>query len=259
MKRLFDQHKVRKTVDLNGAWKFKLDPDNVGEKECWWTGLNESETVIVPSCWNNDLRLLNYEGMAWYQKEFEITNEDSIASLLFEFGSVMTKADVWIDETWIREHYGAFTEFSFTRKLEPGVHTLTVRADSSFEKQSFPQRYTDWFNYGGIARDVSISMLKGISILNNHIVYTLSDDFKSVKVHSEIELYNTGCSKSASCLTITIGDTKIYSGEVVIDDCGETITISTPEVEIDNIELWDVNSPKLYTVVAKTETDDLID
>ena len=34
MKRLFEQHKVRKTVDLNGNWQFKIDPDNVGEKEC---------------------------------------------------------------------------------------------------------------------------------------------------------------------------------------------------------------------------------
>ncbi len=255
MKRLFNQHKVRKTVDLNGPWKFKLDPDNVGEKECWWTGLNESETVIVPSCWNNELRLLNYEGNAWYQKEFEIAEAQDV---LFEFASVMTKADVWVDGKWVCEHYGAFTAFRFICFLEPGMHTVTVRADSSFDAQSFPQRYTDWFNYGGIAREVSFSPLKGISILKNHVVYTLSDDLKSVKIHAELELYNASSTECSSNLTVTIGDAEIYSGEVSLNS-GKTTALSTPEVVIDNIELWDVSSPKLYTVVAKTETDDLID
>ena len=255
MKRLFEQHKIRKTVDLNGNWQFKIDPDNVGEKESWWTGLNDSETVIVPSCWNNELRLLNYEGKAWYQKEFEL---DKSQFVLFEFGSVMTKADVWVDNEWACEHYGAFTEFKFIRFIEAGTHTITVRADSTFDAQSFPQRYTDWFNYGGIARDVSFSKLSGISILTNHMVYTLSDDLKSVKIHAELELYNASLENSASSLTVTVGDNEIYKGEVSIDG-GKTVNFSTPEVVIDNIELWDVGAAKLYTVVAKTETDDLID
>lgn len=73
------------------------------------------------------------------------------------------------------------------------MHTLTVRVDNILEKYSFPQIYADWFNYGGIARDVCLSKLYGISILNNHIVYTLSDDMKSVKVYAEpeISLYKT--------------------------------------------------------------------
>ena len=258
MRRLFEQHKIRKTIDLNGNWKFKLDPDNVGKNEGWWNSWSDGETVIVPSCWNNELRLLNYEGAAWYQREFEITENDGCPDLLFNFDSVMTKAEVWIDNNLMCEHYGAFTGFSFIAFVEPGVHTLTVRADNIFEKYSFPQRYTDWFNYGGIARDVYFSKLYGISILNNHIVYTLSDDLKSVKVHAELELYNKCDSTASSFLNVTVEDTEIYSGEVSLD-AKETKIFSTPEVVIDSIELWDPSSPKLYTVVAKTETDDLID
>ena len=170
----------------------------------------------------------------------------------------MTKADIWIDNEWAFEHYGAFTEFKFIHFVEAGNHTITVRADSTFDAQSFPQRYTDWFNYGGIARDVSFSKLSGISILTNHLVYTLSDDFKSVKIHAELELYNASLENSTSMLTVTVGENEIYKGDVSIEG-GKTINFSTPEVVIDNIELWDVGAAKLYTVVAKTETDDLID
>ena len=256
MNRLFDQHKIRKTVDLNGNWKFKLDPDNIGIDNCWFNGLTDAETVIVPSCWNNELRLLNYEGVAWYQKEFEVTTE---SELLFEFGSVMTMADIWIDDVKTCNHYGAFTEFSFKHHVNPGTHTLTVRVDSSFDAQSFPQRYTDWFNYGGIAREVSYASLNGICIINNHIVYTLSDDLKSVKVHAELELYNACSFGINSNLTISLGDTEIYNDKVEIESGYTTVTLSTPEVIIDDISLWDVGAPKLYTVVAKTDTDDLID
>lgn len=259
MRRLFDEHKKRKVIDLNGKWKFKLDPKNIGREEGWqnrWE--NDGETVIVPSCWNNELRLLNYEGNAWYQREFEITEDDENPDLLFNFDSVMTNADVWVDGTFMCNHYGAFTGFSFITSVEPGMHTLTVRVDNIFDTYSFPQRYTDWFNYGGIARDVYFSKLYGISILDNHIVYTLSDDFKSVKVHAELELYNKCDCEASSILNVTIGENEIYIGEISLA-AKERKIFSTPEVTIDNIELWDTSSPKLYTVVAKTETDDLID
>ena len=255
MKRTFEQHKIRRVHDLNGAWKFKLDPDKVGAEQRWFDGMTDAENVIVPGCWNNELRLLNYEGMAWYQREIEITDG---GDYLFEFGSVMTKADAWVDGEWACEHYGAFTAFSFIWRLEPGVHTLTVRADSTIDEQSFPQRHTDWFNYGGIARDVSASLLKGISILDNRIVYTLCDDLKSVKVHAELELYNGDRSVCTSSLCVCVGDTQIFCDKVALEP-SERVFLSTPEVVIDGIELWDVGSAKLYTVVAKTDTDDLID
>lgn len=257
MKRTFEQHKIRRVHDLNGAWKFKLDPDNVGKDEGWVYGLSDAEDVIVPSCWNNELGLLNYEGVAWYEKKIEITGDD-YTGLLFELGCVMTYAEVWLDGKLQCEHYGAFTAFSFTTYAEKGVHSLVVRADSSFDKHSFPQRYTDWFNYGGIARDVSMYELKGISILDNHIAYTLCDDFKSVKVHAELELFNTLDKGSSSPLSVSIGDTEIFCGNVSLG-ASERKIISTPEVELDGIELWDTDSPKLYTVVAETDSDDLID
>ena len=255
MNRLFTVHETRKTFDLNGNWLFKLDPDKVGEAQGWQNGLCGAETVIVPSCWNNELRLLNYEGCAWYEKKLK-TNGGTIR---LEFGSVMTKADIWLDGKWIGEHYGAFTQFEFiVKEVTPGEHTLVVRADSTFDAQSFPQRYTDWFNYGGIARDVSFDELNGICILNNHLVYELSEDLKSASVSARLEVYNANGKECSSPLTVSVGEFAIYEGEITLG-AYETKTMDTPSVTLDKIELWDTNSPKLYTVVAKTETDDLID
>ena len=255
MNRLFNTHEIRKTYDLNGNWLFKIDEDNVGEAQGWQNGLTDAETVIVPSNWNNELRLLNYEGCAWYEKKIK-TNGGTIR---LEFGSVMTKADVWLDGKWLGEHYGAFTQFEFiVNGVECGVHTLVVRADSSFDEHSFPQKHTDWFNYGGIAKDVSFDELCGISILTNHVVYTLSEDLKDVSVSAKLELYNANASEATSPVSVSVGEHEIYNEKVTLAGY-ETKVIVTPEVTINNIELWDTSSPKLYTVTAKTETDDLID
>ena len=68
--RLFDEHKKRKTMSLDGAWKFLTDPCGIGEEKGYKDGLPEGETVIVPSVWNTESGLLEYEGIAWYEKDF---------------------------------------------------------------------------------------------------------------------------------------------------------------------------------------------
>ncbi|MBO5286840.1 MAG: beta-glucuronidase [Clostridia bacterium] len=255
MKRLFDEHLKRKVVSLNGPWKFLADAECVGEEKGYFNGLPEGENVIVPSCWNNELRLLNFEGCGWYERKL-LTDGGTI---LLQFESAMTKATVWLDGVKIGEHYGAFTAFEFIlNNVSDGEHTLIVCVDNRIDKKSFPQRYTDWFNYGGIARDVSLHQLKGISILNNHIVYSLSEDLSVATVNARLELYNACGTSTSSPVTVKVGDYTIYEGDVSLD-AYETKSISTPCVKIEDIKLWDTSSPNLYTVVASTETDDLID
>jgi beta-glucuronidase len=113
MKRLFNDHEIRKVISLSGAWSFCLDPEKIGERDGWQNGLTNAETVIVPSVWNNELGHLNYEGWGWYEKKFKTDG----GTLLFEFESVMTMATVWLDGKEIGAHYGAFTQFEFICQL----------------------------------------------------------------------------------------------------------------------------------------------
>ncbi len=255
MKRLFDEHKIRSVSSLGGAWKFSLDPDKKGINEGWQNGLPCGETVIVPSVWNNELGNIMFEGWGWYERKFTTQG----GTLLFQFEAVMTESTVWLDGKEIAKHYGAFTPFEvIVNDVCEGEHTLVVLADSSFDAHSFPQRYTDWFNYGGIARDVTLHELKGISILLNHVKYELSSDLSTASVWSTVELYNANGEKTTSPLKITVGDCVIYSGEITLGAYEKT-TITTDKVSLENIELWEMKAPKLYTVVASTDTDDLID
>ena len=256
MKRLFVEHKKRSTTSLSGAWRRIFDEDCKGEEKGWQNGLPDgAETTIVPSVWNTELGRLMYEGLVWYEKKFDTAG----GTILLEFEGVMTKATAWLDGKKIGEHYGAFTQFEFiVNDVSCGEHTLVVLADSRFDQNSFPQRYTDWFNYGGIARDVFYHELRGICILTNHIIYELSDDLSIATACAELELYNADKSSVTSNISVSVGEFNIFSDNITLDGY-ERKTIKTPLVRLESIKIWDTASPNLYTVTATTDTDDLID
>lgn len=254
MKRLFAEHVLRDVTDLNGAWRFCTDPEGVGEAQGWQNGLPHGDTVIVPSVWNNELGLLTYEGYGWYEKKFLSCG----GTVLLEFGSVMTEADVWLDGKKLGNHYGAFSQFEFTvTGVAEGEHTLVVRADNRINKKSFPQRYTDWHNYGGMAREVYAHTLKGISILRQRIVYELNDALTEATLHAELVLYNAEPEACTTPLTVTLGENTIFEGTVAMGGYESTV-FETPELTLP-VAIWSMETPNLYTVTAKTATDDLID
>lgn len=254
MGRYFDEHKIHKAFSLNGAWDFCTDPQNVGEAENWFTKLPKSEKVTVPSVWNTQLGLLEYEGAAWYQKEF-YTNG---GMLRFRFDAVMTKADIWLDGVRLEGHYGGFCQFERTIYAEKGTHTLTVRTDNSFDAYSVPQVMVDWYHYGGITRGVSYEELSGIVVLNNRFDYELSSDLTSAEGYFTLDIYNADANEASSLLTVKLGDKVVYSEKLTLA-ADKTEIIKTPKFTVDNVRLWDTEDPELYTVEITTDTYDVYD
>jgi len=76
------------TIDLSGEWSFKLDSNNVGIQELWYTQ-SFDEVVVLPGTTDenkkgkkNDKIELNtltrkylYLGKAWYRREVDIPND----------------------------------------------------------------------------------------------------------------------------------------------------------------------------------------
>ncbi len=255
MGRLFDEHVKRQVQSLDGAWKFCLDKEDVGEKEGWHTGLENTETVIVPSVWNTQKGLLTYDGAAWYEKNFYTEG----GTLRFCFGGVMTTADVWLDGEYLGNHYGGFCQFSFIKPdVKAGNHKLSVRVDNRFDAHSIPQVYVDWYHYGGITRSVTVETLSGICILNSRLDYTLSDDLKQAACNFTLTLYNGESTQTTSKISVLVGNKTVHDSEVTLSgNAEETYAIST--FELKDIKLWDEGKPNLYAVTMLTDTDDLRD
>ena len=254
MSRLFNQHNVRAVTSLDGAWRFATDPENCGRESGYSTEIPGAETVIVPSVWNTKLGLMEYEGVAWYERDFYTDG----GTLRFCFGAVMTYAEVYLDGKMIGSHYGGFCQFdAIANQVSKGTHRLTVRVDNSFDEQSIPMTFVDWYHYGGITRSVSVESLSGVCVLNNRMEYTLSDDMTSACVRFAIELYNAS--------EISVSDTVKISvlGNEVSYEAGlspnERVTVLTDEINLCGFELWSPKNPALYDLKATTSTDDLFD
>ena len=254
MLRLFDEHIKRPTRSLDGAWKFKVDKENIGVSESWFLGLKEAETVTVPSVWNEKTGLLEYEGACWYEKRFYTEG----GTLRFLFGGVMTDAAVWLDGEKIGSHYGGFCAFDIIKQeVSEGFHTLSLRVDNSFDEKSIPQKVVDWYHCGGITRSVTVERLSGISILSNRLEYTLSEDLKSAVARFAIEVFNADkAEKTDTVFASVAGHTE--SVKVTLKS-GESKEIFTNSFEITDFELWSPKLPRLYDIEIKSSADDLYD
>ena len=199
--RLFTEHKKRKVMSLDGAWRFLIDPDGVGDEKEYKNGLLEGETVIVPSVWNTESGLLEYEGVAWYEKKFYTEG----GFLRFHFGAVMTECSAFLDGVLLGSHYGGFCEFEFiSNEVRSGEHSLVVKVDNRFDEHSIPQKGVDWYHYGGITRSVTVEKLEGVCILNHHFRYELSDDMKTAECVPTVVLYNANSCETEAKVTLTL-------------------------------------------------------
>lgn len=254
MLRMFSEHCIRESISLDGAWRFSTDPSDVGAAEGWYNGLRKYESAIVPSVWNTTLGLLDYEGAAWYERDFYTAG----GTLRFCFGAVMTQADVWLDGVRIGSHYGGFCQFSLiVPSVSAGMHKLTVRVDNSFDSQSIPMAFVDWYHYGGIVRSVSVERLSGISVLSNRMEYELDESLSTARARFALELYNASSASLTDTVSVSVAGKDIKATATL--DAYSSAEIYTDYFDIESVELWSPESPKLYTVKITTSTDDLYD
>jgi beta-glucuronidase len=168
----------RSAVSLAGHWRVIVDPLDTGQSTSLpgaptngffhdaapIAPLNLVEyrftndrTLEVPGDWNTqDPTLWLYEGPLWYRTTFGTPPEAASKRQFLYFGAVNYTASVYLNGKLVATHAGGFTPFSVevTGKLKPNDNLLVVRADNRLGAETVPARRTDWWNYGGITRDV---------------------------------------------------------------------------------------------------------
>lgn len=252
MKRLFNEHFIRKETYLNGSWTLVPDYDNVGLDEGWANGLpsDKSHKILVPGVWNLEPELYHHFGVSWYEKEIVTSSR-----ALFYFGAVTGLCTVYLDGQEIGSHYGGFSAFELIVDTTPGTHKLVLRVDASSDSQTIPLQHVDWYHYGGIIRDVSVSDLNDYYIKSAHYAYTLSDDLTCASVTAKVTI------QSFSDCVVPVKF--VLEDNVVADETVNLNGAETAEVilktTVQNVRLWDVLKSELYSVGITTPCDDLYD
>jgi beta-glucuronidase len=162
---------ARKLTSLNGKWNTIIDPNGVGDFHKFWEdrkpekktdfveySFENGDVLNVPSDFNTQMpELTYYEGIVWYKKTFKYDLKTN-KRLFLHFGAVNYLTDVYFNGKLLGTHEGGFTPFQFeiTNLISNSENSIVVKVNNKKVKEGIPSEGYDWFNYGGITRDVNL-------------------------------------------------------------------------------------------------------
>lgn len=265
----------RKTISLNGKWQYIIDPYETGyrnyrwdergrnDREAYWNsdvpdnktdrkehGYSDKYSLNVPGDWNSQgERFLYYEGTVWYRKSFDVQMPKENERVFLHFGAVNYQADVYLNGTKLGMHKGGFTAFNFeipSSLLKAKDNFLVVKVDNKRFKDEIPTLNTDWWNYGGITRDVSLVFLPKNFIQDYSVQLAKgSATAKEKTIEGWVKLNNAGIEE----ITIEVPELKLKKK---ISVAGDSATFN---FKLSKLELWSPETPKLYQVVISSKED----
>jgi beta-glucuronidase len=265
----------RKTLTLNGTWHYIIDPYETGfynyrskernenDKEAYWSKPNEENKIDrvehgyaapyeikVPGDWNSQKEVFSfYEGTVWYQREFDVPQIETNERVFIHFGAVNYEAHVYLNEKKLGTHKGGFTPFNFEIPkdlLKKQGNFLVVKVDNKRHKEEIPTTNTDWWNYGGITRDVNLVFTKDTFIVNNGLSLNQHQDIKIAQSKNKFQIDGSiklNAKATNAVATIEIPELKIKK-DLTINGDEARFSIVTK-----NIHLWSPENPKLYNVI----------
>ena len=254
------------TCSLNGDWNYIVDVQEEGYYDYRMNPMrngffinakpqkpedlieydfDKSPTMKIPSDWNTqDEKLFFYEGTVWFKKSFQAVPMTECRTLLY-FGAVNYDCHVWVNGKKAGHHVGGFTPFNYdiSDLLKKGENTVIVKVDNKRHAEDVPTQIFDWWNYGGITRDVKLVKVP--------LVY--------------MQDYNLQLSKAADKAMVR---EITFSAQVSAKEAGHKVVVNIPELKLEKqfttdaegqvsgtlkvaakkLQLWSPENPKLYRV-----------
>jgi beta-galactosidase/beta-glucuronidase len=156
---------------LNRLSYYKVDLDNKGINNGWWvpSWIEENKSTLgrieLPNCWNSIPSLEKFEGIVWFFIEFDnipgysnISNRSRIFDLYLHFKGANYNSTVWLNGVKLGTHDYGFLPFEFNVIADTinteGNNYIAVRVENFRKKNRIPCKSFDWYNYGGIYRDI---------------------------------------------------------------------------------------------------------
>ena len=208
----------------------------------------QSPTINVPGDWNTQKpELLYYEGLVWYQRDFDYHPKPHTRVFL-HIGAANYAAHVFVNDVHICDHEGGFTPFDceITSAAKDGSNFVVIAVENQRALDRVPTVTTDWWNYGGITRDVSL-----VEVPESFI----DDETLSLTGSGKIEGYAHVVGAAAGTkVALNIPDLHV-SESVATDQDGRAKFSFQPT----GLELWDPEHPRLYKVDFAAGEDRLSD
>jgi beta-glucuronidase len=261
---------ARRTTSLNGKWRAIVDPYENGyydfrlqpapdgyfldakpkdKSDRIEYDFDTSGQLDVPGDWNTQREsLFFYEGTVWYRKTFDFPSKPATRLFLY-FGAANYEAIVYLNGEKLGSHTGGFTPFEFeiTGKTREKGNSVVVKVDDKRHREAVPTVNTDWWNYGGLTRGVSL-----VEVPETFV----EDYFVQLKKGSTDTIagwVKLNGPRPRQQVTIRIPEAGVSAS--VATDANGYAALSVPA----KLTLWSPENPKLYEVTIASDTDSVRD
>ncbi len=265
----------RPAISLNGDWASIVDPYFSGlmsfhheeKKNGWFINqkakpgdpfpleydFSTAPKLKVPGDWNTQRpQLFFYEGPVWYEREF--TYQPKVHKRVFlRVGAANYHSWFWVNGQKVCEHEGGYTSFNCeaTAAIHAGENFIVAAVDNTRHEDGVPTLETDWWNYGGLTREVSLIEVPEAFIDQYDVHLSRTED-------SVIEgwVHFQGSLQPISGTGV----------EVDIPELKAKMTTSSDKIgwvqfhgKVEGLQRWSPEKPKLYKVILRAGNDTVED
>ena len=239
----------RRKESLNGEWRYAVDQYDTCLRQQWFReryydedgnslpvdySFEEWPVMQLPACWNTvSPEYLLYDGCMVFTRKFSYQSEGE-EEVVLKIGGANYLCRVFLNGQYIGMHRGGGgpAYFNITGELKPENRILLV-VDSTRRAEQVPTENTDWFNYGGVYRDIELLRLPKTYIKNFRIA--LMPDGTYSHIQAEVELSEP----VTAVARLSIPGLKLQK-EIALDNgSGRAVFEAKPE-------LWSPETPVLY-------------
>lgn len=221
---------------------FSIIPEVRNESDLFEHGFSDALTLRVPGDWNSQAdELLYYEGTIWYHRTFIAPENREGKRHILYFGGASYETDVYLNGYKLGKHIGGFTPFDYevTDRLRDGKNDIVVRVNNQRLVEGVPTLATDWWNYGGITRDVKLIEVPETYVADYSLKLLRGSTDK--RIAAEVQL--NGPSAAGATVQIEIPELGVQLSQTA-DASGKLSVEFSPE----NLERWSPENPRLYQV-----------
>ena len=261
----------RSKIPLNGKWNYIIDVQEVGyydyRMEVLKNGffMNQkpkspdelieydfdlAPKMQIPSDWNTQSELLFfYEGTVWFKRSFNYTKIPDKKVILY-FCAINYEAIVYLNGKIIGKHIGGYTPFNYdvTEYINDGDNFLIIKVDNKRNRDNIPTNIFDWWNYGGIIRDVALVETNKVYV-QNYTIYLKNR--KVNEVQFRVQLNSKVANKEIEINIPEFNFVQKYKTN------NEGLMIESKV--LNDLELWTPENPKLYTIIITLDGEEILD
>ena len=247
---------MRETLSLNKNWLFKED-HKPEQAENWLNICLLHTNTVLPY---NGFDEKEYQFTSTYKKTLFVEASWKNRKLRLHFEGVMTACTIKINGNETGGHLGGYTAFDvdITPYVKFGEENfLTVHVDST-EREDIPPfgKVIDFLTYGGIYREVSL-IISDFLFIENIAIKTENELLEKKTLKATVSIKNEKNLKGNGKLNIALFDInkKIQFRTKVIEIVPHQFEYEVSLTDLEGLELWNIDSPRLYDLEITLEID----